>query len=122
MGMELIGRRLSADELRTVLDDPTMVDPLLFGDLDDDDAGMPDPELDLNKSWHGLHYLLTGTAWQIRDGAGAAILGGETASWLRRTSAAGRAWASQPGRHKNGNSGITSMLFRWPASPPSECP
>lgn len=76
MGMELIGRRLSADELRAVRDDPTTVDTLLYGDLDDD-AEMPDPELDLNKSWHVLHYLLTGTAWEIDDGAGAAILGGE---------------------------------------------
>lgn len=75
MGMELIGRRLSADELRAVLDDPATVGTLLFGDLDDD-AEMPDPELDLDRSWHGLHYLLTGTAWEIGDGAGAAILGG----------------------------------------------
>jgi hypothetical protein len=77
VGMELVGRRLSSDELREVLDDPTMVDALLYGDLDDEDAEMPDPELDLGKSWHAIHYLLTGTAWEIGDGAGAAILGGE---------------------------------------------
>lgn len=77
MGMELIGRRLSADELRVVLDDPTAVGTLLYGDLDDDDAEMPDPELDLDKSWHGIHYLLTGTAWEIGEGAGTAILGGD---------------------------------------------
>ena len=77
MGMDLIGRRLSRDELRAVLDAPTTVDALLYGDLDDDDAEMPDPELDLGKSWHAIHYLLTGTAWEIGDGAaGAAILGG----------------------------------------------
>jgi hypothetical protein len=35
MGMELIGRRLAADELRAVLDDPASVDTLLYGDLDD---------------------------------------------------------------------------------------
>jgi hypothetical protein len=76
--MELIGRRLSSDELRAVLDTPTTVDALLYGDLDDDDAEMPDPELDLGKSWHAIHYLLTGTAWEIGDGAaGAAILGGD---------------------------------------------
>jgi len=76
--MELIGRRLSSDELRAVMDDPTTVDALLYGDLDDDDAEMPDPELDLDKSWHAIHYLLTGTAWEIGDGAaGAAILGGD---------------------------------------------
>jgi hypothetical protein len=68
---------LSAEELAAVLADPTAVDTLLYGDLHDDEAEMPDPELDLDKSWHGIHYLLTGTAWQISEGAGAAILGGD---------------------------------------------
>jgi hypothetical protein len=50
---------------------------VLYGDLDDDDAEMPEPELDLDKHWHGVHYLLTGTAWDLGDGAaGAAVLGG----------------------------------------------
>jgi Domain of unknown function (DUF1877) len=75
--MELIGRRLSVEELAAVLADPATVDTLLYGDLDDDEAEMPEPELDLDKSWHGIHYLLTGTAWQIGEGAGAAILGGD---------------------------------------------
>jgi hypothetical protein len=75
--MVLIGRRLSADELRAVLDDPTTADTLLYGDLDDDDGEMPEPELDLDKSWHAIHYLLTGTAWELDDGVGAAILGGQ---------------------------------------------
>jgi hypothetical protein len=74
--MVLIGRRLSAEELAMVRADPTAVDALLSGDLDDDEAEMPEPELDLDKSWHGLHYLLTGTDWRIGEGAGAAILGG----------------------------------------------
>ena len=75
--MELIGRRLSEDELRALLADPSTVDALLFGDLDDDDAEMPEPELDLGKLWHAVHYLLAGTAWDTGDGAaGAAVLGG----------------------------------------------
>ncbi|MEV4481497.1 YfbM family protein [Micromonospora coxensis] len=74
--MVLIGRALSAEELAAVRADPTAVDVLLYGDLDDDEAEMPEPELDLDKSWHGIHYLLTGTDWQIGEGAGAAILGG----------------------------------------------
>ncbi|GAA2188068.1 hypothetical protein GCM10009848_27660 [Micromonospora lupini] len=76
MGMELIGRRLSVEELRAVLDDPATVSLLLFGDLDDEDAEMPDPELDLHKSWHALHYLLAGTAAEVDDPAAAAVLGG----------------------------------------------
>ncbi|MFK4246146.1 YfbM family protein [Micromonospora chokoriensis] len=75
--MELIGRRLSAEELRAMLDDPTSVSLLLFGDLDDEDVEMPDPELDLHKSWHALHYLLAGTAGRSDDPAAAAVLGGE---------------------------------------------
>jgi hypothetical protein len=76
--MEFIGRRLSSAELRVVLDDPSAVDALLYGDLDDEDAEMPEPELDLGKSWHAIHYLLTGTAWDTGDGvAGAAIFGGD---------------------------------------------
>ncbi|MCI4066073.1 YfbM family protein [Micromonospora sp. R77] len=76
MSMVLIGRRLSPEELTAVLADPTAVDRLLYGDLDDDEAEMPEPELDLDKSWHGIHYLLTGTGWQVSEGAGTAILGG----------------------------------------------
>jgi hypothetical protein len=33
--------------------------------------------ISLDKDWHGIHYLLTGTAWDVKDGAGQAILGGE---------------------------------------------
>ncbi len=59
-------------------DDPATVETLLYGDPDEED-GMPDPELDLNldKSWHAMHYLLTGTAWDVSEGAGAAMLGGD---------------------------------------------
>jgi hypothetical protein len=77
VGMVLIGYRLSAQEMQAVLDDPMTVEKLLFGDDDEDDAEMPEPELDIDKAWHGIHYLLTGTAWEIGEGAGAAILGGD---------------------------------------------
>ncbi|GAA1500078.1 hypothetical protein GCM10009827_004780 [Dactylosporangium maewongense] len=76
MGMELIGRHLTVQELRAVLNDPAAVDELLYGDLDDGDAEMPEPDLDLDRSWHVLHFALTGTAWQVTEGVGEAILGG----------------------------------------------
>src|ERR1043166_3497100 len=77
MSMVLIGHRLSAEQSQVLLDDPSAVDRLLYGDLDDEDAEMPEPNLDLGKAWHAIHYLLTGTAWEIGEGAGAAILGGD---------------------------------------------
>ncbi|WDZ84919.1 YfbM family protein [Micromonospora cathayae] len=30
----------------------------------------------LDKAWHAIHFLLTGTAWETGTGAGAAVLGG----------------------------------------------
>ncbi|MFC5004373.1 YfbM family protein [Dactylosporangium cerinum] len=78
--MELIGRWLTAAELREVLDDPDAVEVLLFGDdgdEDDDEVGeMPEPDLDLGKSWHVVQFLFTGTAWGVTEGLGEAILGG----------------------------------------------
>ena len=67
MGMLFVGRRLSGDELRAVREDAAVV-PSLFIEA---------PELDLDKAWHGIHFLLTGSAWEVGEGAGAAILGGE---------------------------------------------
>jgi len=69
VGMVMIGRRLSADEFEAVRKDPTTAETLLHSDVDD--------ELDLDKAWHGIHFLLTGSAWEIGAGAGAAILGGD---------------------------------------------
>jgi hypothetical protein len=72
--MLLIGRRLSADELTAVRADPTTVESLIYADHDDAEPG---PALDLDKAWHGIHFLLTGSAWEIGEGAGGAVLGGE---------------------------------------------
>ena len=78
MGMIFSGRRLSAAELQAVRTDPTVAGALLFDDRYADSDSNRDPErVDLDKAWHGIHYLLTGTVWEIGDGLGAAILGGE---------------------------------------------
>src|SRR6476661_4451319 len=77
MSMVLIGRRLSADELSAVREDASIVTALLYGNLEDEYSDMPEPDLDINKAWHGIHFLLTGSAWDIQPGAGEAILGGD---------------------------------------------
>src|SRR5687767_13290253 len=35
------------------------------------------PALDLDKSWHGLHYLLTGSAWEGEGPQAFLVSGGE---------------------------------------------
>jgi hypothetical protein len=67
MGMTMTGRRLAADEADALLTDPGRVEDLLFG---------AEPDLDLEKAWDGLHFVLA------RAGAGAerALLGGD--GWI----------------------------------------
>lgn len=62
MGMTMTGRRLAADEMDAVLADPGQVEDLLFG---------APPELDLDKAWDGLHFVLTPSG----PGAARALLG-----------------------------------------------
>jgi hypothetical protein len=38
---------------------------------------MPVEEIDLDKSWHGIHYLLTKTAWEGEPPLNFLVLGGE---------------------------------------------
>ncbi|MGC4896096.1 YfbM family protein [Micromonospora sp. DT31] len=68
------GRRLSGEELAAVQADPDTV----IAVLDTEPTG-PEPagSVDLDKAWHGLHYLLTGSAHEIPEGPGEAILGGD---------------------------------------------
>jgi hypothetical protein len=62
MGMIANLRRASDARIDALLSDPETVAEYLSGDaeeLDDDHA-----DLGVDKAWHGIHYLLTGTAWE----------------------------------------------------------
>jgi hypothetical protein len=64
MGMVCELRQLGPDYAKKLLADPDEV----FHYVDKADAGRLPKEaqgedLNLDKAWHGLHYLLTGTAW-----------------------------------------------------------
>jgi hypothetical protein len=100
--MTFEARALTADQSEAVLADPeTMIEQLFFdedddydfnGDDDDEDeddeeaddktggllAADDDDEaiVDLDKAWHGVHFLLTGTAWDPSPPLGLAIQGG----------------------------------------------
>jgi hypothetical protein len=59
--MSMIGNLplLSDEELSSLLAEPAGVEAFLF-------EGLPpaEDELYLDKAWHGIHFLLTGTAWE----------------------------------------------------------
>jgi len=54
------------DEQATSIADADVDDEGMLELIDElvDDANGTDGLLELDKSWHGLHYLLTGTAWE----------------------------------------------------------
>jgi hypothetical protein len=71
MGMITVYVPLAGAEAHGLLLEPDDVDDQVFALLDD-----PDRAVDIDKSWHGLHYLLTGSADPVEGPLGNAILGG----------------------------------------------
>src|SRR5207237_1681567 len=70
MGLQLVA--LTDTEIDEVIAHPGLADDLLFPD--DPSARLFE---DIDKSWHGIHYLLTGTAWEGEPPLNALVTGGE---------------------------------------------
>ena len=71
-------RQIRADYARKLADNPD--DFLLYLDEAEDDDLPEEAQgeaIDLDKAWHGLHYLLTGTAWDGQEPACYLVGGGE---------------------------------------------
>ena len=73
--MSMIGNFLaiSPDQLTELVNEPALIDSLLYPE------GGPDPErhLDIDKSWHAIHYVLNGSTWDGEGPLAFAVLGGE---------------------------------------------
>ncbi len=71
------GMREEMKEARAVLDaQKRQLDALAADDQFTDDREAQDAILDLHKSWHVLHYLFTGSAYDVELPAGALLGGG----------------------------------------------
>ena len=70
VGMIWVGYRRNADDARRFLEDTEMLEELL--ESDDDDTSV-----DLDKAWHGVHWLLTGSSEPTTAVVSSAIFGGE---------------------------------------------
>jgi len=82
--MSMIGnfRQISPSQLANIKDDPSLVEVVLFPDPDHvASEGRGDckwsEEIDIDKAWHGIHFLLTGSAGETESALGAVIMGGE---------------------------------------------
>lgn len=73
--MSMIGcyMRIRPQTLNTLLEDPqSALDGLLEADEEAGGAG----QFDIDKAWHGIHYLLNGEAWGGSGPLFGAVLGG----------------------------------------------
>ncbi|MCK9684846.1 YfbM family protein [Scleromatobacter humisilvae] len=75
MGMIACLAPLTAEQLETLRGDPDSLQEFIFPD--EDTYAPPKGSIDLDKSWHGMHYLLTGTADGGEGPLGLPIIGGE---------------------------------------------
>lgn len=62
MGMIAMFRRLSDSDLSRLREEPELVADYL-GEDEPDGFG-PCADLDVDKAWHAIHFLLTGSAWK----------------------------------------------------------
>jgi hypothetical protein len=64
--MSMMGnfRAVSEDELQALFAEPSRVEQLLYASFFGGSSNGNGNELDVDKSWHGLHFLLTGSAWE----------------------------------------------------------
>src|SRR5262245_11686990 len=69
-------KALSDKELDTLAADPSHVEQLLFASLLGDSSNGHE-ELEIDKAWHGLHFLLTGTAWEGSFPLNFIVVGGD---------------------------------------------
>jgi len=72
--MSMTGRylKLSAQQLQEVIDETVDVNELVWPQDGSDPAGA----LDIDKTWHVIHFLLTGEAWGGEAPLANAVLGG----------------------------------------------
>ncbi|UOQ65540.1 YfbM family protein [Hymenobacter volaticus] len=71
MSMTMTVRKVSDEQLRELLDEPDLI-------LDFVDSPVSaNQELDLDKAWHGLHFMLTGSNWDGPEPFAYLLDGGE---------------------------------------------
>ena len=71
MGMIGQFQTVSADQLDNILKAPHAIADFLYKPGADKSE-----RIDVDKAWHGIHFLLAGTTWEANNTAGEAVMGG----------------------------------------------
>jgi hypothetical protein len=75
MGMAAFFVPIDRDKLEQLKTEPTQVEVFLFPEDDDSDVE-PEGTADVDKAWHGLHFLLCALAGDEHSPLASAVLGG----------------------------------------------
>jgi hypothetical protein len=73
--MSMIGNLIAVnpDQLQLLVRDPDSIEAFIYPDDGDSE---PDNHIDLDKSWHAIHFTLNGKAWEGDEPLFLTILGG----------------------------------------------
>ena len=71
MGMIANFMQIGQAQLDALLDDPDGIDPAIHPP-----EGAPPDTIDVDKAWHGIHFLLTGSPWRGAEPLVNVVLGG----------------------------------------------
>jgi hypothetical protein len=74
MGMTVMFRRLSGEDLSRLREEPGLVADYLQGE--EPEGFGPFADLDVDKAWHAIHFLLTGSAWEGDPPLNFIVIGG----------------------------------------------
>jgi hypothetical protein len=76
--MSMIGNFFAIEEAKAkeLMNNPDAIEDFIYSEESPIDES--DDFLDIDKSWHGIHFLLTGDVWEGEPPARDVILGGET--------------------------------------------
>jgi hypothetical protein len=72
--MSMVGcyKRITQHDLNKIILDPSFIEDIIYPDDDHYDESF----FDIDKAWHGIHYLLNGKVWRGRKPLFNAVLGG----------------------------------------------
>ena len=71
MGMTVGYLQLTPEQLELHVDDPDSLPEVLMSAIMEGDKG-----INIDKAWHGIHFILTGSAWEGDPPLANAVLGG----------------------------------------------
>lgn len=73
--MSMIGnyRRISDGQIDALLQNPETIEEFIYSEEAQSET---DQQLDVDKAWHAIHFLLNGTSWGGKEPLANAVLGG----------------------------------------------